>query len=373
MAGIQNDLNRTAGASMGREQKIWLIGGSGDVGSRLARRLLNHTDALVTVLSRSGSNPTGLNSERLEARAVDIAADGAGELIPSDAIIVNLTEATPPAVAAQVVERGCTFIETSASPAYVAALGNEVCESESGGAMILCVGMAPGLTNLMAARVAQAEQVVAVDIGVEMGLGRHYGAAATEWFLKAAGTEYQLIRNGSRVPVRPGRLRRFFVFWKSEARRPALGLGFAEHEILASDPVPGLSTVRSFVSIDPPIITRILGLILSLGLGPWVARNARWLTRFLSRLPGMGQTRTRIVAEGLHHDGTMAGRLSVTTGDQAEATATMILATLLAVMAPGAKRTGVATIRDYLVLEDAITALSQILPETQMDTRDIKA
>lgn len=127
------------------------------------------------------------------------------------------------------------------------------------------------------------------------------------------------------------------------------------------------------MAIDPPIVTRSLSWALSLGLGPWIARNAQWLSRQLSRFPGIGQIRTRMIVEGLCDDGMPTAYARVTTGDQADATATMILATLNTIMSGNVSRVGLATIIDYLTLADSIAALKEILPETRMDISGIEA
>ncbi|MCY0150844.1 MULTISPECIES: hypothetical protein [Hoeflea] len=352
--------------------EIWLIGGAGDVGSRLTSLLLDRTKAAITIISRSDRNSGGQNPDRLCFRTVDIRTKGAARMIPPKALVVNLTEATPPELVAEMVANGCTFLETSASPAYVNALRDGIRGRDVGGVLITCVGMAPGLIDLMAEFIARNEHVNAVDIGIEMGLGRHYGAAATEWFLATAGTNYSLFHNGSLVQTPAGALQRLFVFDASESGRLALGFGFAGREILTGKPAGALSGRRYFVAIDPPLVTRSLSWALSLGLGPWIARNAQWLSRQLSRFPGIGQIRTRMIVEGLCDDGMPTAYARVTTGDQADATATMILATLNTIMSGNVSRVGLATIIDYLTLADSIAALKEILPETRMDISGIE-
>jgi hypothetical protein len=346
---------------------VILIGGTGDVGQRLLSQLIEKTKHRITVFSRSDPRASVPPTGRVDFKRADIAAPGAAALIPAGAVVVNLTEATPPTLAASIVAGGGVFLETSASPDYLESLAANPRLNKGPGTAVFCVGMAPGLTNLMVADLARDDSAADVDVGVEMGLGRHYGAAATEWFLRSAGPEYPLIRGERLGKVRPGEIRRRFAFARHERPRLALGFSFAEQVWLARDPALGLSSVRSFVAIDPQIVTRLLGWLLQAGIGSWISGHAKSLTHILARIPGLGETRTRVVCESRGADGVHLASVRVVTGDQAQATAAMILAVILNLRRPVAMPVGLTTIVDHLTLEQSISVLSGILPETRLD------
>lgn len=350
-------------------RRVTLLGGRGDVGTRLTRFLLSQTHARITVVSRRDGGADGEGGGRVKYRAANVAGPDFAAPVSAGDIFVNLTEATPPALVRQVVKQGGTFIETSATPDYLSAISTTVGNSGGPGQAILCVGVAPGLTNLLVAHTANSYGGIAsVDIGLEMGFGRHYGAAATEWFLKTGGKNYPIVLGGVKKSVRPGMLGRRFIFGRGERARPALGYGFAEQVVLAGDRALGLSTVRSFVAIDPPIFTRGLGVLFGLGLGPAIAARAKGLTGAMARMPGFGKTRTRIVVEGRNRNGTFLGGFRLVTGDQADATAAMILATIQALLGRSPGQTpGLTTIADHLVLEQATDVLEALLPATRLE------
>jgi len=133
--------------------------------------------------------------ETVEVLQLDIAAEDAADKIPPGAAVVNLTEVTPPAVAAEVVRTGGIFLDTSATSDYVRALRQAMADAGGPGTGILCVGTASGLSTLMAADAVVAEGTEIVDIGVELSMGRHYGRAATEWSINALGARYRLFGN----------------------------------------------------------------------------------------------------------------------------------------------------------------------------------
>lgn len=355
-----------AGGNSADLPEVVLVGGSGDVGARLAELLLENTKADVITLSRRAKG----NADRFGDRLRHVSLDISGSETPAmsaNAIVVNLTEATPPEWIRQVIVTGGRFLETSATPDYLQAIENALKGAIGQGNAILCVGVAPGLTNLLAAEIgAKCPETVQIDIGVEMGLGRHYGAAATEWFLRTAGRIYPLMIDGHLQSVAAGQLTRKFAFKGKGRPRHSIGYGFVDQVIIARSAGQHLKTVRSFVALDPPWMTRVLAVSLAFGLGPAMLQNSKWLTRWMLRLPVYGRARTRVIAQGFDGAGHVTGDIRVETGDQAQATAIMIFATVQAILRhDGPDPNGVTTITDHLSLDTALAALAQFLPETR--------
>lgn len=342
---------------------VVLIGGTGDVGGRLVRLLVDHTAVRILLISRSGVG----SGDRVQALRLDIAGKDAVGKLPHCAVVVNLTEATPPTIAVEVVRKGGSFLETSASPDYVQALRQEVTGVGGPGTAVLCVGVAPGLSTLMAAELVRAKEAVAVDIGLELGMGRHYGRTATEWSIDALGRPYWLSGPKNTI-LRPGDLRRSFAFVRGTRARPALGIGFAADGIADCRESARPVRVRTFMAIDPPFVTRAVGLLLRLGLGPVLARNNRGVTRVLRRLPELGQAHARIAVEAENPEGIVAASHHVAAGDQAEVTAAVILATIRALSAADRPMPGVRTIVDLLTFAEALEALHHLLPRMAIET-----
>jgi len=354
-------------------RQIVLLGGAGDVGTRLTRLLLENTDAVVTSVSRRGKATASAiaatvsadENRRLHHVSHDLTG-GAKLEIPPDAIVVNLTEMTPVAVVRQVVAAGGWFLETSATPQYLAAISDDLQGHVLSGGAVLCVGAAPGLTNLMAAEIcAKAPKTAAIDIGLEMGMGRHYGVAGTEWFLRTAGQGYRVVIDRAMQKLKPGQVRRRFQFGENGKQRLTVGYGFAEQLLIAKRADFPLKTVRSFVALHPAWLTRSLGLMLSIGLGPAIARKARPLAKWLRRMPTLGKTRTRLMVQGFDDTGQLTGQVRVETGDQAVVTAAMIFATIQTVPKPRENsKSSVSMIDDHLGLDAALAVLRRVIPET---------
>ena len=348
-------------------REIVLLGGSGDVGTRLARLLLENTSVAVTTVSRRSKGVVDQSGGRLRHVSLDLSG-GESLDISAGTLVVNLTEATPPSLASQVVDSSGWFLETSATSGYLSAIMDALKGAEGGGTAILCVGAAPGLTNLLAAEMrAKAPETLRIDIGVEMGMGRHYGLAATEWFMRSAGRTYSVVIDRILRKVTPGQLKRRFAFSEGGSLHHCIGYGFVEQTVIGEGSGGHLKTVRSFVALDPAWMTRGFSLLLSLGFGPAIGRNAPTLTRWLLRAPVYGRTRSRFIVEGFDDAGQLTGQIRLETGDQAEATAAMILVTVQSALKHRDPiRPGATTIADHLRLDAALGVLRRVLPETRV-------
>ena len=336
-------------------QTLVLIGGSGDVGRHLIPLLQSDGRWGITLLSRGGGVPEGLSPSRLAGRPIDIRTPGSATAIPDGATVVNLTEATPPVAVAAIIARGGTVLDTSATPGYIYDLSRAA--RNGPGLLVLCVGTAPGLSTLMGAEIARGPNVDSIDIGLELGMGRHYGLAATEWFIRALGTPYKDGQNGAIVS--PGERRRGFVFGQCTRARLALGVGFPDHGIL---PAGSKTRVETYLAVDPGYVTRSIVLFLRIGLGPLLLRHAHTIARTTRLLPRLAARRTRIAVEAQTSDRRLIAARYFDGGDQAELTAAMILIALRALPTNGWLPGKVTNIVDYLDYDTALAELHALLP-----------
>lgn len=341
-------------------QTLVLLGGSGDIGRHLIPLLQSDGRWRITLLSRGGGIPEGLSPSQLSGRAIDIRTPGSAAAIPDGATVVNLTEATPPAVVAAILARGGTVLDTSATPGYVNDLARAA--GNGPGLLVLCVGTVPGLSTLMGADIARRPNVDSIDIGLELGMGRHYGLAATEWFFRALGTPYQDGQNGAIVS--PGERRRAFAFDQIGRTRLALGGGIPDHGIL---PAGSKARVDAYLAVDPGYVTRSIMLFLQLGPGPWLLRQAHAIARTTRLLPRLAASRTRIAIEARTSDRRLIAARYFDGGDQAELTAAMILIALRVLPTNGRQPNKVTNIADHLDYDTAWAELHALLPAMRIE------
>ncbi len=351
---VRNQQKTTA-----KEPPVVLIGGTGDVGARLAEMLIAQTNLEVIVASRGGGTPKN-RQVSLKCIKLDVKSEEAIKAIPQKATVVNLTEATPATFVEQLMRQSCLFLDCSATPEYVDSLESVLTRGGNGKGMI-CVGTAPGISTLMAKSVAQQSGVSSVHIGVQLGMGRHFGKAATTWFYEALGKPFEASPNSF---IKPGRVNRLFNFGKPPKTTHAIGIGFPKQGILSKQ--EQYKAVQTYLSIDPPYVTQLLKLLLRLGFGTVMQKYAKTLTKITMLLPSLGANGTNLTAIGLNEQNQVVGELSFAGGDQAEITAAVLLCTLLKARNSESDSGPLTTIADHLSLSETLSEINKSLPNMKV-------
>ncbi|WP_131818817.1 hypothetical protein [Tritonibacter mobilis] len=238
--------------------------------------------------------------------------------------MVNLTEQTSAELVRTVLQRGACFIENSASSDYMMTI-REMARSVRGpGFLVDGCGVAPGLTNLLAYQVLQIHpNTRALEIVVDLGLGKHAGKAALTWFIRSLARPYTAKVERAWQVLSPADTEIRVQWRQGDQLSLALGFPFAEQQILAEELGPACDTVQCFLSMRPG-----------------------WVTQLFKRLLGLGAG---------HETGTM----TLSCGDQSEATAAVLARTLLAAR----QFSGVGPIcplPELLSLEQAFEAIHKV-------------
>lgn len=222
---------------------VLVLGGYGAVGTHLVAALRTTG---VTALA-GGRDPARADRVIDPAESLDAAVDGID-------VVVNCAGIEDPALAADIAGRGIPFVDITATSSYAAAL--EVVS----GPVLLGVGIAPGLSSLLAVEAARGGGPV--DVAIGLGAGEAHGAAATAWTYGLAGKHF-LDPDGRRVRnyTRPTRFP-----LPGYSRFPVLRTDFADQHRLSVDlDVP----VRTHLRLDSRLAT--VGLA-ALTWAPWAAR-----------------------------------------------------------------------------------------------------
>ncbi|WP_194819258.1 saccharopine dehydrogenase NADP-binding domain-containing protein [Nocardia sp. XZ_19_385] len=170
--------------------RVLVLGGYGAVGRHLVARLRADGDTVLV----AGRDPERadlvldlgedeLRSYRAALAEVDVVVNAAGS---EDARLARLAG-----------EVGAAFVDITANAEYVARLR----DIEPSGPVIVDVGLAPGVTNLLAMAV-HSEGSGPIDLAVLLGAGEEHGVAATAWTYGLLGRNFDAedgsVRNFSR-------------------------------------------------------------------------------------------------------------------------------------------------------------------------------
>ncbi|MGW5878144.1 saccharopine dehydrogenase [Nocardiopsis terrae] len=283
--------------------RVLVLGGYGAVGAPVVEALRGAGHTCVV----AGRDP------RRADRTVDLAEPGlAGYLSAlrgADAV-VNASGAEDPALVRSATDRGAAFVDATATSGYV----TEVERLRPRAPVLLSVGLAPGLTNLLAADLPGRGPV---DLGVVLGSGERHGAAATEWSLNLLGRSFPDPATGESVR----NLTRGRTFDLPGRRRRLYRADFSDQHTLTRDLA---RPVRTHLGLDSAAATTALALLTRLpGVGalrsvPHLPGSREWTLVAVSGghrrwARGQGQSRgtaavtawaaslTRNLSAGVHH------------------------------------------------------------------------
>ncbi|MBW6437201.1 saccharopine dehydrogenase NADP-binding domain-containing protein [Actinoplanes hulinensis] len=170
-----------------KTSRVLILGGYGAVGREAAPALAAHAVVQVAGRRPERARPVpGAGVIRLdltEPGQVRAALDGVGA-------VLMCAETGNARVARAALERGIHYVDVSATREVLAGIESLGPLAERTGATaVLSVGVAPGVTNLLARWVADRAPGRPVRIGVLLGSGERHGAAAVGWTVDGLGRE----------------------------------------------------------------------------------------------------------------------------------------------------------------------------------------
>ncbi|ATE53559.1 saccharopine dehydrogenase NADP-binding domain-containing protein [Actinosynnema pretiosum] len=153
--------------------RVLVLGGYGAVGRHAVAELAGRHEVVVAGrdLARASAAP-GATGVRVDLRD----ADDVRRAVAGADVVLMCAETANAAVARAAAEAGAHYLDVSASAGVLASI-----EEPTGTTALLSVGLAPGVTNLLARWCVAATGAREVEIGVLLGGGERHGAAAVEW------------------------------------------------------------------------------------------------------------------------------------------------------------------------------------------------
>jgi NAD(P)-dependent dehydrogenase (short-subunit alcohol dehydrogenase family) len=166
---------------------VVVVGGYGAVGRVVARTLAETFHARVVVAGRDARRAEELartGGGMLTAQACDVSrTEDVDRVLAGAAAVVMCVERANEALATACFERGIHYVDISASVAVLEAVERlDPLAKSNGAAAVLSVGLAPGLTNVLARHcVDRLPSARSVDIAILLGLAGDHGPDSVRW------------------------------------------------------------------------------------------------------------------------------------------------------------------------------------------------
>ena len=217
--------------------KTLVLGGYGAVGARIVGQLRANGD----IAFAAGRDPARSD------RVVDLEEGDTGPLraaLSGVDVVVNAAGREDPDLVAQIARHDVPVVDITATTGYVAALERLDLPQP----VLLSVGLAPGLTNLLAAAVHESAPGP-IDLAVFLGAGERHGPAAAAWSYGLLGRRFHDPSTGEQI--RNYTMPQPFDL-PGHHRRRLYRVDFSDQHVLTRDlGVP----VRTFFGLDSRLAT----------------------------------------------------------------------------------------------------------------------
>ena len=286
--------------------KILIVGGYGHVGSGIARRLAALFPGRVSVGGRDIGRATAAAlavGHGAEGRVVDVSRNDLGVALEDVSATVVCIDQRDTRFVEDCLSRGVHYVDISACHGFLSRVeGLDPVARRADSTAVLSVGVAPGLTNLLAARAVQhMVRVDRLDLLVELGVGDRHGPAAVEWMLENLDARFEVREGGQVRSVRSfGEAIR--LGFPGQPAKSAYRFDFPDQHVLSRTlAIPEVSTWVRFAS---PMLTWVMAKLALIGIG----RRSSWVRRAVRRtfrLVHVGSDRCAVAvrARGVTMDG----------------------------------------------------------------------
>jgi saccharopine dehydrogenase-like NADP-dependent oxidoreductase len=235
--------------------KILVVGGYGKVGRTIAIELANRFPGQVIAAGRNYNKAeelartTGMKILPLELDVFSFKEDSS---LPEDINLVIMCLDLPNVVfVRKCLQRGIHYVDISATYELISQI--EALDSEAkrhNATLVLSVGLAPGLTNLLAAHCkSKFERMERADIFVLLGLGEVHGEAAIRWTIENMNNKFSVQEDGVAKQVESLGEGKRTVFPDNIGAKTAYRFNFSDQHVIPKTlEVPSASTWLCFDS-----------------------------------------------------------------------------------------------------------------------------
>lgn len=253
---------------MDRNQ-IVVIGGYGHVGQMICLQLASLFPNRVYAAGRNKTKAEQFASSTgglVKPMVIDLLEEPNHSIFQKVKLVIVCVEQTNDYFPAFCLKHGVDYIDISASNDFLEKVEklNDLAVTNKATA-ILSVGLAPGITNLLAGWLnRQLDSVEEVDIFLMLGLGDHHGGGAIEWTLQQTKNDFHKWSKGTLKTVRSFIDKKSVFFNEKLGWRRAYSFNFSDqHTLRKTLDVPEVNTYLCF---DSRIVTKSIYLLKRTGL-----------------------------------------------------------------------------------------------------------
>lgn len=251
------------------KQDIVVIGGYGHVGAQICRILGDKYPGDVYAAGRSLERAKQFCSTtggKVKPLRIALGEPVNKHLLHRVKLVVMCLDQQDTSFVKACLESGTHYVDVSANGPFftqLEMLGRSGEELKA--TAVLSVGLAPGLTNLLARQAKLAmDRTESIDISVMLGLGDSHGKAAIEWTVDSLSASFNIVEKGLSVPVNSFTDGKQTDFGGSIGRHTAFRFPFSDQFTLPR--TLGIPSVSTRLCFDSRLATVSIAVLQKMGL-----------------------------------------------------------------------------------------------------------
>jgi saccharopine dehydrogenase-like NADP-dependent oxidoreductase len=356
---------------MSGEPIILVVGGYGQVGQAVARSLAPIFPGQVVIAGRSRVNAEAFAAalgNGVQATGFELAEGAQHPLLARARLVIMCVDQDGTELVERCLAAGIDYIDVTAKQESLASFERlDTLARRNGSTALLSVGVAPGLTNLLAAHAAgQFDRVAKMDLFLMLGAGDEHGEAAIGWMLDNLDGGFDVFQDGRLRRVRGFGEHARVRFPGPSRERRAYRFNFPDQRVVAR--TLAIPTVSTWMCFDSALLTSVMGLASRLRLSRLLRRPVirRGAIRSL-RAVHLGSDACAILAraEGFTGTGPATREFALSGRREAELTG-LVAAEVARLLLSGHRPGGVLHVEQFVQPGDFLRRLSAVRPGLQL-------
>lgn len=251
------------------KQNIVVIGGYGQVGQTICNRLGEKFPGKVIAAGRSLDKAKAFcntTKGKVLPLQLDINKPIDPAVMEQAAVVVMCMDQQNTHIVELCAQTGTHYVDITASYPFFAQVERlDKNFAQSGSTALLSIGLAPGVTNLLA---LEAKKYISkdekTDISILLGLGEAHGQAALDWTVGGMNETFTVIEEGKSRKVASFTEGKVVDFGARLGKRKAYRFNFSDQQVLPT--TLKIPTVSTRLALDSRFITALLGVSKKLGI-----------------------------------------------------------------------------------------------------------
>ncbi|BBH22304.1 hypothetical protein Back11_36490 [Paenibacillus baekrokdamisoli] len=251
------------------KENIVVVGGYGHVGQTICRELGELYPGKVFAAGRSlerAEQFTRTSGGKIKPLQLNINETVDPDFLSSVKLVIMCLDQKNTTFVKACFAKGIHYVDISANHSFLSQVEELHSEAAANRATsVLSVGLAPGLTNLMASHASRLmDKTEIIDISIMLGLGEQHGDASIKWTVDNLSKNFAAIQNNESRVVSSFTDGKKTDFGAGLGKRAAYRFDFSDQHVLPR--TLGVPTVSTRLCFDSAAMTRLLAWMRASGL-----------------------------------------------------------------------------------------------------------